>query len=154
MNGANCFTYNSCQTTADIFTDLEVLSMIKEYDKICIRDGHITIERKTHPIKTAVRRWANNDSRRLTIMQINNLISQSLQLCLEARNDSEKIWTIDQFCKHFTNILDGLSNLKKTYTDDSAIVARLNVISAMLIEEIGKIKEYQTQNGHVKLFAT
>jgi len=154
MNVANCLPFNSCQTTADLFTDLEVLSMIKEDDKICIRNGRITIERKTHPIKTAVRRWANNDSRRLTIMQINTLISQSLQLCLEARNDSEKIWVIDQFCKHFTNTLDGLSNLKKTYIEDSAIVARLNVISAMLIEEIGKIKEYQSQNGHMKLFST
>ena len=143
-------------TTSDLFTDLEVLSMIKEEDKLCIRDGHITIERRSHPLKTAVRRWANNDSRRLTIMHINTLITQSLQICSENRNDSEKIWTIEQFCKHFTNSLEGLSNLKKTYINDSAIVARLNVISAMLIEEIGKIKEYQNQNGgsvKLELFA-
>ena len=140
-------------TTADLFTDLEVLSMIKEEDKLCIRDGHITIEQRSHPMKIAVRRWANNDSRRLTIMHINTLITQSLQICSENRNDSEKSWTIEQFCKHFTNSLDGLSNLKKTYIDDSAIVARLNVISAMLIEEIGKIKEYQSSEC-VKLFTT
>ena len=139
-------------TTIDLFTDLEVLSMIKEEDKLCIRDGHITIEKKAHPIKTAIRRWTNNDSRKITIMHINTLITQSLQICSENRNDSEKIWTIEQFCKHFTNSLDGLSNLKKTYIDDSAIVARLNVVSAMLIEEIGKIKEYQSTNGNIQLF--
>ena len=142
-------------TTLDLFTDLEVLSMIKEEDKLCIRDGHITIEKKAHPIKTAVRRWAYNDSRRLTIMHINTLITQSLQICSENRNDIEKLWIIEQFCKHFTYTLEGLSNLKKTYIDDSAIVARLNVICAMLIEEIEKIKEYQSENGVcVKLFAT
>jgi len=139
-------------TTADLFTDLEVLSMIKEEDKLCVRDGHITIEQRSHPMKIAVRRWANNDSRKLTIMHINTLITQSLQICSETRNDSDKMWTIEQFCKHFTNSLDGLSNLKKTYIDDSAIVARLNVISSMLVEEIGNIKGYQ--NGQVKLFAT
>ena len=141
-------------TTVDLFTDLEVLSMIREEDKLCIREGHIAIEKRSHPLKTAVRRWTNNDSRRITIMHINTLITQSLQICCENRNDSEKIWTIHQFCKHFTNSLEGLSNLKKTYTDDSAIVARLNVISAMLIEEIEKIKEYQTANGNIKLFAS
>jgi len=133
-------------TTVDLFTDLEILSMIKENDKICIRDGHITIEKKTHPIKTAVRRWIYNDNRRFSIMQINVLITQSLQVCMESRNNCEKTWIIDQFCKHFTNTIEGLANLKKTYSNDSSIVARLNVISSMLIEEIDKIKEYKETN--------
>lgn len=143
-------------TTVDLFTDLEVLSMIKEEDKICIRNGHITIEKRTHPIKTAFRRWVNNDSRRLTLMHINTLITESLQICSESRNDSGKIWSIEQFCKHFTNSLEGLTNLQKTYTDDSAIVARLNVIRSLLIEEICKIKEYKEQNGElcIELFAS
>ena len=119
--------------------------MIKEDDKICIRDGHITIEKKSHPLKLAVRRWINNDSRRLMIMQVNTVITQSLQVCCETRNDSEKIWATHQFCRHFTNTLEGLSNLKKTYIEDSAIVARLNVIIAILTEEIAKIEENQTQ---------
>ena len=133
-------------TTSDLFTDLEVLSMIKENDKICIRDGHITIEHKSHPIKTAMRRWINNDSRRLSIMQINSIITKSLQVCSESRNDSEKFWVIEQFYNHFTNVIDGLSNLKKTYSDDSSIVARINVICAMLIQELCKIKRYKDEN--------
>lgn len=100
-------------TTIDLFTDLEVLGMLKEDNKICVRDGHISIEKQSHPITQGLRRWVNNDSRRLTIMQINSIISQSLQVCKEARNDSEKIWTISQFNKHFVNVLIGLCNLKK-----------------------------------------
>ena len=129
MNGA----------TVDLLTDLEVLSMIKEDDKLCIRDGHMAIEKRSHPIKTAVRRWVNNDSRKITIMYINTLITQSLQFCSENR---DKVWIIHEFCKHLTNSLEGLANIKKTYSNDSAIVARLNVIGYILIEEIGKIKEY------------
>ena len=126
-------------TTIDLFTDLEVLGMLKQDDKICIRDGRISIEKKTHPVTLAMRRWINNDGRRITIMQINSIISQSLQVCKENR---EKIWTISQFYRHFINVLRGLQNMKKTYSDDSAIVARLNVISSLLEEEVKEIESF------------
>jgi hypothetical protein len=124
-------------TTIDLFTDLEVLGMLKHDSKICIRDGRISIERKSHPITQALRRWANNDGRRMTIMQINSIINQSLQLCKESK---DKPWVISQFHKHFNSVLAGLENMKKTYADDSAVVARLNVISALLKEEIKEIE--------------
>jgi hypothetical protein len=127
-------------TTIDLFTDLEVLSMLKEENKICIRDGRIAIEKQGHPISQALRRWIYNDSRRLSIMQINTVITQSLQACQDARNEHDKDWVIQQFNKHFVNVLVGLGNLKKTYGDDSAVVARLNVMCSLLEQEIKKIK--------------
>ena len=102
-------------TLSDLFTDLEVLAMIKEKDKLCVRDGQITIEKNSHPFKIAIRRWINNDSRRTMIMEINNVITLSLQACKESKQDSDKKWVVDQFCKHFKNIKEGLENLKKTY---------------------------------------
>ena len=124
-------------TTIDLFTDLEVLGMLKQDDKLCIRDGRISIEKKSHPIKLAMRRWINNDGRRITIMQINTIINQSLQTCKENKN---KPWITSQFHKHFKNVLVGLENMKITYKDDSAVVARLNVIGALLEEEIKEIE--------------
>lgn len=124
-------------TTIDLFTDLEVLGMLKQDDKICIRDGRISIEKKSHPMKLAMRRWINNDGRRITIMQINTIINQSLQTCKESK---DKPWITSQFYKHFKSVLLGLENIKITYKDDSAIVARLNVIGALLEEEIKEIE--------------
>ena len=128
-------------TITDIFTDLEVISMIKENDKLCIRDGHIKVEVKSNPRLIAVRRWINNDSRRSTLMEINNTIQNALQICKESFNDNEKLWTVEQFKKHFTNVIVGLNNLKKTYHEDSYIIARIIVLNNMLEEEIRKINE-------------
>lgn len=118
----------------DLFTDLEVLSMIKEHDKLCIREGCITIEQKSNPVSTAFRRWFNNDSRRIMIMKVNTIIN----LAVEAYNSEVKMnidsWNIKQFQKHFRNVIEGLNNLKKTYFNDSSIVARLNVLNEQLYE--------------------
>ena len=70
-------------------------------------------------------------------MQINSIINQSIQICKDSK---DKKWIISQFFKHFTSVLNGLENMKKTYSEDSAIVARLNVISALLQEEIKEIE--------------
>ena len=129
-------------TLTDLFTDLEVLSMIKEHDKLCLRDGHITIEQKSNPIKTAIRRWFHNDSRRIMIMEVNNIINSSLECYNKSLKDTEHEWIINQFIKHFTNVIDGLNKLKKTYFNDSSIVARLNVIIDILSQEITKQKDY------------
>ena len=122
----------------DLFTDLEVLSMVKENDKLCIRDGHITIEYNSHPYKIAVRRWYNNDNRRHMIMEINKIITTSIHECNECcKNiDCKNKWTIEQFSKHFKNIIHGLDHLKKTYFNDSSIIARLNVLKDIILQEI------------------
>ena len=125
----------------DLLTDLEVLSMIKEDDKICIRDGHIAIEQKGNKVQIAIRRYINHDSRRSMIMEVNRIITQSLQVCNEQRSDVDKQWAMEQFYKHFQNIIEGIQNLKKTYFSDSFIVARLNVTIEMLHEEIKKLNE-------------
>ena len=95
------------------------------------------LKKKSHPIKLAMRRWINNDGRRITIMQINTIINQSLQACKENR---DKSWVVSQFHKHFQNVLIGLENIKITYKEDSAVVARLNVIGALLEEEIKELE--------------
>ena len=70
-------------------------------------------------------------------MQINAIISQSLQ---ESKESREKNWVITQFRRHFKNVMEGLKNMKKTYMEDSSVVARLTVICALLEEEIKEIE--------------
>ena len=134
-------------TLTEVLTDLEVLSMIKEKDKLCIRDGHITIEQKTHPFKIAIRRWIKNDNRRTMIMEINNVISLSLQLCKDAKENPEKKWTLGQFNKHFKKVIEGLENLKKTYFNDSNVVARLTILNEILKEEINQLESNLTSTS-------
>jgi len=133
---------------SDLFTDLEVLSMIKENDKICVREGHIAIEQKSHPAKIALRRWYHHDSRRTMIMEINKIITQSLSTCKELQNEKEKTWTLEQFKKHFSGIKNGLLNLQRTYHDDATIVARLNVLNDMLEEEVKKLNSLITSSSY------
>ena len=142
-------------TTSDLFTELEVLSMIQEDDKLCIRDGHISIEKRNHPFKVAIRRFFNNDGRRLTLMQINSIISKALHTCSEVRNDPDGSWKLEQFSILFRNVIVGLENLKKTYSDDSAIVARLKVIIELLKVEVTKICETfaETNDAPAVVFA-
>ena len=119
----------------DVFTELEILSMVEETDKICIRDGKIAIERKGHPITIAVRRWIHNDSRKGMITEVGNIINRAISMSKEAHDD----WVKFQFFVHFKKVLDGLGNIKKTYFDDSSVIARLNVIIMMLDEIIKKM---------------
>jgi len=134
-----------------IFTELEILSMLKDGDKLSMRNGIMTIEKKTHPIKTAVRRWINNDNRHSTLMEIDNIISDAMKMYREHRidndditnlcsiDDTSNIWITQQFCEQFRNCIEGLQNLKKTYNDDSAVVAKLNIICKILDEECRKM---------------
>lgn len=119
----------------DVFTELEILSMVGENDKICIRDGRIAIERKGHPITVAVRRWLHNDSRKGMITEVGNIINRAISMSKEANDD----WVKFQFYVHFKKVVDGLDNIKKTYFDDSSVVARLNVVIMMLDEIIKKM---------------
>jgi hypothetical protein len=119
----------------DVFTELEILSMVEENDKICIRDGKIAIERKGHPITVAVRRWLHNDSRKGMITEVGNIINRAISMSKESHDD----WVKFQFYAHFKKVIKGLDNIKKTYFDDSSVVARLNVIIMMLDEIIKKM---------------
>lgn len=127
----------------DVLTDLEILSMVHENEKFCCRDGKISIETKGHPIRVALRRWLNNDSRKSMLLEINNIINRAISMSKESTDE----WVQTQFLFHFKRVIGGLENIKKTYFDDSTVVARLNVIISMLEEIIKKMssivsKEY------------
>ena len=131
---------------SDLLTNLHVLGMLKENDKLCRQDGHIAIEPPHNPLFSSLKRWYYNDSRRIMIMDINNIIHEALASCSKAK-ESNNIWLLKQFFSSFSNVKLGLSNLQKTYFQDSTIVARLNVISLILDEEINKLSSFNLESN-------
>ena len=117
----------------DLITDLKVISMLKENGRLCIRNGHLSIEpnieTKQNILYTmsahaslAVRRWWNQDNRQNAMLKVQSLILKCYEI-REKLNDEQK----QQFFPLCVEASDGLMHLKNTYKNDAAVSARLSV---------------------------
>ena len=117
----------------DIYTDLKVISMIKENGRLCIRNGHLSIEpqlaTKENKLLTlsayaslAIRRWWNQDNRYNALLKVQAVVMKCHDMYVKVTENERKL--LSKIC-HEAAI--GLSNLQKTYEHDAAIHARLSV---------------------------
>ena len=53
-----------------ILTSLKIISMIKEGQKVCVRNGLLTLEPESTGIRVAFRRWIHNDIPIVATLQI------------------------------------------------------------------------------------
>ena len=118
-----------------ILTSLRVVSMIKEGQKVCIRNGTLTLEVKSTGVSTAVRRWINNDSRQNTLRYIRNIISNALDLS-SIHGDEE---TIQKISAALSDCLTGLGCLTVTYSDDASVTATIEVMCDRIKTHISKM---------------
>lgn len=107
-----------------ILTSLKIISMIKEGQKVCVRNGLLSLEPTSTGIPAAVRRWINNDSRQSTLAYIKNVINNSLDVC-NILTDHE---TIEKLSKSLSDSSTGLGSLAVTYEKDVPIVATIQVM--------------------------
>ena len=107
-----------------ILTSLKIISMIKEGQKVCVRNGLLSLETKSSGIKVAFRRWLNNDNRNTTLSYIKNVINNSLDIIKihTDENTKNKIKTALADC------ITGLSSLAVTYSNDAGISATIVVM--------------------------
>lgn len=107
-----------------ILTSLKIISMIKEGQKVCVRNGLLSLETKSSGIKVAFRRWMNNDNRNTTLSYIKNIINNSLDIIKihTDENTKNKIKTALADC------ITGLSSLAVTYSNDAGISATIVVM--------------------------
>lgn len=110
----------------EILTCLKIVSMIREGQKVSVRDGVLRLEYSSSGIWSAVKRWLFNDSRHVTLTYIQNIILNAMDKRVHERYIEES--------------LQGLNALKVTYSNDVTVVARLTVL-----EE--KIQEYLKSHG-------
>lgn len=110
----------------EILTCLKIISMIREGQKVYVRDGVLRLERHSSGLLSAFKRWLSGDSRYITMTYIQNVILNALDRSTDV--------------KYLEEALSGLNALKVTYSDDVTVVARLTVL-----EE--KIQLYIKRNG-------
>lgn len=125
----------------DLATDLKVMSMLKENGRLCIRNGHLSIEpqlyNKENVLLTfgsyaslAVRRWWNQDNRHSALLKVQSILLKCQEMCSKLNNENEK-HNLRELCK---NAALGLQNLQLTYEHDAAVNARLSVYIKALNE--------------------
>ena len=107
-----------------ILTSLKIISMIKEGQKVCVRNGLLSLETKSSGIKVALRRWLNNDNRNTTLSYIKNVINNSLDI-IKIHNDEN---TKSKIKTALSDCITGLSSLAVTYSNDAGISATVVVM--------------------------
>lgn len=114
-----------------ILTSLKVISMIKEGQKVRIRNGIFDLETRSTGFGAAVRRWIHNDTRHNTLLYIRNVVGHALEL-IKISNQSDKLVVA------LNETLTGLSALAVTYGDDMGTVAAIGVLQLRIRSELGE----------------
>ena len=108
--------------TDQVLTGLKILGMIREGQKVCIRNGLINIEGKSQGAWAAFSRWIHGDNRTITMSYIRNIVNNALEI----RKSHPHMWKdVDEGLIH---ALNGLTALEVTYTEDAGVVAALEVL--------------------------
>jgi len=150
--------YTSEQIIDNILLNLEILSRIKEHDKLSNQDKILEIDTR---MGQSLRRWFSGDSRCNTLTRIEEIANLTIQITnqlLEAEyDDSNKTFNEKEtllrsfetnksqyfikFSKNMADAIQGLNNLKKTYEYDEAIKSRIDMVIDKLTCRLGKITE-------------
>ena len=108
----------------DTIISLKIVGMIKEGQKVSIKNGYLKIEQNSHGLITSIKRWINNDNRYNTLGYIQNLINNAL--------DSEDT----MYHPHLTKCLPGLNALAVTYREDTRVTATIRFMEEKIKSQI------------------
>ena len=116
--------------TDNTIANLKIISMVQKNQKLCVRKGQLTIEKNDRV--QFIRRWLHNDSRDLILMHVRNTINNAVKIARALMDNtatmSFKEWTLARIMEEMESTEHGLANLKTTYTDDSIMIANLDVL--------------------------
>ena len=129
-----------------LMTSLKVLSSVKHHERINTQGPIISVD--SAGWLQPLRRWWQSESRDINLSQINTIIDNAFsQLTLRQKNTdknttSNKIF-IMRLTKELEGAVEGLTNLRTTYQDDSVAVARIDLLVDKITSnlEIQKIKQ-------------
>lgn len=149
---------NNQPNLENLLLNLQIISNIKEYDKLSIISEKLCIDKPT--IFQGLWRKINGDGRIETLDSINNLIDTIFRYTdtlLEKENRNkykinykldENISFSDETSKIFSDIMinldnciKGLQNLKITYLSDISINSQLNFLISKILTRVDKIKK-------------
>ena len=139
----------------DILVNLKIFSKIKKNDKLSISENLLEIENRYF---ASIRRWLNNDNRKDSLLYISSIIDKAFSIIDETysneqrgRNENENnnnpvipfkeenSELLKKFSVELTNSINGLTNLKYTYTSDSLIQSKIDLLIDKVNIRIKKI---------------
>jgi hypothetical protein len=115
-----------------LLTSLKVISMIKEGQKVCVRNGHLSLEVQSTGLLTSIRRWIHRDSRQMTLQYIKSVIQNSITVTKTYRTPA----SIEKLSAGMNEALTGINSLIVTYADDATVSATLQVLSDRILQEL------------------
>lgn len=107
-----------------ILTSLKIIAMIKEGQKVCVRNGHLALEAQSTGIVISFKRWLHGDNRSTTICYIKNIVNNALSVIKNHKDP----YSVDKIKTALEDAMNGVSSLIVTYDDDVAITATLHVL--------------------------
>ena len=136
----------------DLFTELQILCMLKENQKLCIRNGKLAIERESTGsgilgvfswAGSRINRWKNGDSRNTTLSHVSDVINRSFNMCNQLKSKEQGTqWCLKEFAELFKTSCVGLTNFASTYADDASIRARTTVLIKRITETANDILNF------------
>jgi len=136
----------------NVFTNLKIISNIKEYDKLIINNKQIDIDNPSY--LQFMRRWWNGRNRLNTLLYLKDYVYKDAFLLIDNTLQNEikkkiiKIFfehsnhnILQKFLIELKNSIRGLQNLKITYNSDVSFKSQLDIIIEEIEFRIEKIKE-------------
>ena len=115
-----------------LLTSLKVISMIKEGQKVCVRNGHLSLEVQSTGVITSFRRWINRDNRQTTVCYIKSVVHNALSVTKTHNNETSVIKVL----KGLEESITGINSLIVTYMDDATVSATLQVLRDRIQTEL------------------
>ena len=117
----------------EILTSLKIIGSIKEGQKVCVRNGLLTLEQTSTGIQASVKRWLFGDNRATTLHYIRNVVHNALSVAkMNADNAAEIVNSME-------SVIIGLGRLEVTYTSDVALCSAIQVLSNRIMTELKKL---------------
>jgi hypothetical protein len=120
-----------------LLTSLKVIAMIKEGQKVCVRNGHLTLETQSTGVTTSVKRWVHGDSRNTTVHYIKSVLHNAIVVSKTYKNQT----SVDKIVAGMTEALVGISSLIVTYADDATVSATLQVLHNRVSTELKSLDD-------------
>jgi hypothetical protein len=109
--------------------NLKVIGMVPQNGKLCVRKGHVCLD--PPDALQPVRRWMRGDTRDAAILHVRNTIGNATRILTYMSRRGPLIaarWTTERILSEMQQCEAGLQNLRTTYTEDSLMVANINVL--------------------------
>ena len=118
-----------------LLTSLKVISMIKEGQKVCVRNGHLSLEVQSTGVLTSLRRWIHSDNRQTTVSYIKSVVQNAIAVTKTHNNDT----SITKLFKGLDEAITGINSLTVTYMNDATVAATLQVLKDRIQTELKMI---------------